>query len=52
MFWFHFLSVLFHLSRLWRLYINGVTRHYLLWKLFVVTWPKELKEEVLERGRG
>lgn len=52
MFWFHFLSVLFHFSRLWRLYFNGVTRHYLLWKLFVVTRPKELKEEVLERGRG
>ena len=62
MFWFHFLSVLFHLSPLWRLYFNGVTRRYLLciclycvfavYYLFVVTWPKELKEEVLERGRG
>ena len=30
MFWFHFLSVLFHLSPLWRLYFNGVTRRYLL----------------------
>ena len=25
---------------------------FAVYYLFVVTWPKELKEEVLERGRG
>lgn len=50
--WFHFLFVWFCLSLVMGAVLRGVTRHYLLWKLFVVTWPKDLKVRKKSFGKG